>query len=383
MKPVDRFNVIFKYFEDQYEGSTEKFSQLTGIPESNVRNWLKRQGKGEIQTKNRNKILDAFELDSSIWDDYINTERHLMENMDTYKDRFIENQEQDVQQFIFTEPTPTLYPFEEETIQELSQQTTISLDKLELEQYSPQFLYELSKLLKNKKQPQDAIDTLERLEQTNNTFVYKNYSQIELLKAICYSDDHIRNWGKAIRILSILASNKYYRTNLEVLTLLASNYKRKALTAANAEWCSIEVVDTNLLLNSIRLYKAALNLRKESKYYEAINILYLAKIAAAKESIWNLDDDEAIGFDDIIDILEIFKPDRTNWWEVSSKAEYHMLIDQTDKALVLFTDFLDVEAPEVFELETTLRQINLYKHFTNDPLIAPILELILQYKESL
>jgi hypothetical protein len=66
-------------------------------------------------------------------------------------------------------------------------------------------------------------------------------------------------------------------------------------------------------------------------------------------------------------LLEDWNIDPSNWWEVSSNAEFLMLTGKVDLAIFHISEFLDAYVVKKFDIETTLRQLQLYIHFTDDP----------------
>jgi hypothetical protein len=57
----------------------------------------------------------------------------------------------------------------------------------------------------------------------------------------------------------------------------------------------------------------------------------------------------------------------SKWWEIISNAEFLMLLGKTDIAILKVNEFLEFEEiTSTFDMTTTLRQLKLYIHFTQD-----------------
>jgi hypothetical protein len=148
---------------------------------------------------------------------------------------------------------------------------------------------------------------------------------------------------------------------------LASNYKRKALYCFSSKQKKLiknEQIDLNLLSSALLLYREAYEAKdSEPKYYDAINFAYLYKIVECIES------EEPNSFE-LKNLYKSLKQewvvDSSNWWEVSTNVEFLMLLGETELAKHNITMFLEEQRIESFNIETTLRQLKLYLHFTKD-----------------
>ncbi len=66
------------------------------------------------------------------------------------------------------------------------------------------------------------------------------------------------------------------------------------------------------------------------------------------------------------DLNRVWRKDISNWWEVSSNAEFLMLLGEVDLALSFIYDFLENYEVKPFEIDATFRQLNLYIKYTDD-----------------
>ena len=227
-------------------------------------------------------------------------------------------------------------------------------------------LFKFAIELKKKNQIKESLETLKMIETHEGSFKYTFHHQIQHLKAILLSHDTLKDWNQSIDILRLLYVANYHIEEPEIITLLASNYKRKALYRANdsQKWQEGEEIDMNLLSSATILYREAYEAKTEaSKYYDAINFAYLYKISNSLEAKESTD----------IELKELYQElmgqwrvDKSNWWEVSSQAEFLMLLGDIDLAIFKITEFLEEHTIEKFNIETTLRQLEMYLHYTQD-----------------
>jgi hypothetical protein len=241
-----------------------------------------------------------------------------------------------------------------------------------IEQYSPDFMLALIGLLKDNNQMEDALRVIEILQNSNSLYKIKHYNKIQHLKAILLSSDKIRDWNAAIEILNLLYfSAKYHFETPEILTLIASNYKRKALYNEKGKLNppNSKYIDINLLGKSLASYKESYGLKKQIKYYDAINIAYLLGILSALEK-----DKETKDFEEEIKTLSKelhangWRVNTNNWWEVSTEIEFLVLMGKVSDAMAKLNVYLEWNQKELkkFDIETTIRQMELYVHFTDN-----------------
>jgi len=242
----------------------------------------------------------------------------------------------------------------------------IDLEEVLTSNIKPAFLYELVVLLRKKNQVHDAFKALLVLENTQSAFRYKYHNQIEHQKAILFSHDKVKDWDKAIDILrKLYAGSKYHFENPEILTLMASNYKRKLLDNNEGKRRDKDSLDINDFLAPISIYRESYSNRTVDRYYDAINLAYLRKMLHYLEE----------GEEDILAYLkklhtEAFKDVKINdedWWEVATNVEFYALCGQPAIAISKLNDYLEFAKDiQPFELETTLRQLKIYLHFANE-----------------
>ncbi len=226
----------------------------------------------------------------------------------------------------------------------------------------PKALYKKVIQLKKDEQILESLGIIEQLLKYNSSYTYSRYNDILLLKAVLLSHNKVRQFDEAIHILKLLYSAmKYHLENPEVLTLLGSNYKRKAFHDENGNLRKKDDIDMNYLRLSLQSYEQALKIRSSERYYDAVNIAYLKKI------LLNIDKNE---IDELCKIEPNWIPDETNWWEMATRAEFFMLSGDFGNAKFIIDTFLEKETADPHDTGVTLRQIRLYKQAVPEDKIA-------------
>lgn len=253
----------------------------------------------------------------------------------------------------------------EETEFEFISQTTPIKIPTNLQNFSANFMFNLAKLLKKHNQVRDALYVLEILEKSLEPFIFYYKNEIQHLKAILLSSKKIRDWDRAIVELRYLYVDGYHFQEPEILTLLASNYKRKALYNSNGTLKSKGEVNISLLQTAHQLYEEAYALSKDDKYYHAINIAYIILIIDAIEQNNEKKKRQreiATLYNELL--KSGFPSDKQNWWQITTQIEFLLLMKRDSEAFDVFESYNST--PEAFEVETTIRQLELYTHFTRD-----------------
>lgn len=330
---------------------------------TSVDNWL---SANNPNSTNRAKIAEIFGLKADIWIEKFSSNQEFKRRVESGEFNII-TKEMTIQskiENIIIDSSTDITKEERNMLQKNNLEEDIDLNS-KLEGKSAPFIFEFAKKLKSENRAKEALEVLEILEKEPSSFKYSYYNQIEHLKAILLSHESIQEWQKAIDILKRLYSSaKYHLEEPEIITLIASNYKRKALHSQNGEFLAKESVDLDLISQSLALYKEAYNLKdSQAKYYDAINYAYLYRIATAIEE----DLENSVEISNLYnDLSKVWRVDTHNWWEMSSKAEFLMLLGKVDEAIFDIENFLEMEKIEKFELNATLRQLKLYIHFTAD-----------------
>lgn len=396
LSDLERVNVIVEYFKkfiQNYYKNSEKtnynqlFSDYTkefdkqGISLRTVQKWRSWNADKNLKGPSKDILNSVFDLAPWIWTEDFSSMIEMTKRMPEFIDV---NPREDIDSFVYLdENIDELTIQERELINNLSKMDTIDLTSIELNKHSPSFLHQLALKLKSKKQMREVLSVIEHIFASTSNYKYAHYNELELLQAVCYSHDSIKDWDSAIEILRKLYGIGYHHTNLEVSTLLASNYKRKALTDKNGNWCNIEDIDKKLLSYSLTLYQKTMKMRKKiEKYYDAINIFYLIKIFMKIDADYTKESVKEI----IEEIEHVYHQSSFNinkWWEISTKAEFLMLKGEVEEAIAEFNAHLELEKNEAFNIDTTIRQIDMYVHFTNDAKAKKVLDYLNDVKKDI
>ena len=365
----EKFTIILQKYCQEYTNQKD-LAQEMGIPQQSISDWKKHSRS--IRIKNRNAISKKFRLTDMVWldtfDDAVNFEEQLenykiIENLS--KEKIVERVESIVSANII-EPINEMTKEEEKLLELISKEKRIELSNYNLNEMTSVSLFKLAMELKKRNQIKESLETLKVIETNDGSFKYTFHHQIQHLKAILLSHDTFKNWNQSIDILRLLYVAHYHIEEPEIITLLASNYKRKALCRCNdtQKWQEREEIDMDLLSSATILYREAYEAKPEaSKYYDAINFAYLYKISNSLEdkASTNVELKELYQ-----ELMSQWKVEKSDWWEVSSQAEFLMLLGDVDLAILKITEFLEEHSVEKFNIETTLRQLELYLYYTND-----------------
>lgn len=380
MTDILKFQCMIGKYRDVYE-HYEVFAQKIGASPKGVNKWELGQGN-KLQQKSRERICAGFRLKYEVWEDHYYTEQEFMKHLDTYLNVDHTMPIWEEKEKVFFDDIIHMTPDEKKQIREvLSLQNPISLPG-NLEEYSPDFMLALTGLLKDNHQTEDALRVTETLLASDTLYKAKYYNKIQHLKAILLSSDKIRDWDAAIDILNLLYfSARYHLEDPEILTLIASNYKRKALysTRGKLNPPDSDYIDMDLLGKALASYRESYGLKKQDKYYDAINIAYLVGLLSTLEK-----DDDAIDYKDEIKALrdelhvDGWRVNDDNWWEVATEIEFLVLMGKVSDAMVKLNAYLEWNQEELkkFDIETTIRQMELYVHFTDDENVKAFLSEI-------
>ncbi len=364
----EKFVIILQKYAHEYR-TQQELSEEMGIPKQSISDWKK--NSRTIRINNRNSISKTFQLRDMIWIDTFDDAVNFEEKLESYKiistiDKEHTNEVLNfsIQNIIL--PIQEITKQEQKLLRSLAEQKEIDLQKFNLSKMSSASLFELAKTLKSSNQISEALEVLKNIQQKEESFKYAHHHKIEHLKAILLSHESLKKWDKSIDILRLLYVENYHIKEPEIITLLASNYKRKALYSSHSrqQWIPPKEIDMNLLSSALLLYREAYEAKTgTSNYYDAINFAYLYNIAEFIE----IEQPNTLQVKDLYDKLKKeWVVDVSNWWEVSSNAEFLILLGEVELAKHNITIFLEEQNIESFNVETTLRQLELYLHFTED-----------------
>lgn len=359
-KDSEKFKIMTRVFRDIFVNADE-FANKIGVGRSTVYNWLQKEN-ASFNTKSKMKVAQAFGLLDTVWSERFDFGRDFEKDFEKRLCEFkkIEKPTAAVNETcIMIGLEQVKIKDKQVNVKDLSPSEIDLLLAGGLKQESAVLMYEIAQKLKSDDRIDDALQVLEWIDAKDSGFKYIHENALRLFKAVLLSHDAIRDWDGAIHILrSLYHSAEYHLKNYEVLTLMASNYKRKALEG--------DLIDRRFLTSAMCLYQDAYNLKPDNeKYYDAVNLAYLHNITDAID----------VGSFDKTDIETLYKTlsrnwrvDRENWWEVISEAEILMLLGKVDLAILKVNAFFDNHRDKMgaFDITTTLRQLNLYIDITDD-----------------
>ena len=334
LSDTQKFTIMVKAFPKLFE-SEKIFATKIFVSHSSVNNWVRHETR-KIKATAKSEICNIFGLVYSVWDDSFASEEDFEKELLNYKK--IQKKKNLIERHIMKP----------------------------IENQQPLFLFEQAKKYKEQKEIQKALKLLEQIEYDDSSFKYKHHNEIAHLKAILLSDDSIQDWDEAIHILrNLYFSANYHLEEPEIITLIASNYKRKALYHPKTKtYKERKDVDMDLIASALILYHEAYEEKdSQAKYYDALNYAYLYNISESIES-------KEISHERIKTLYDDFskqwKVDECNWWEVISQAEFSMLLGDTNRAISTINYFLETHTVTPSQMSATLRQLELYIHFTQD-----------------
>ena len=360
----EKFVIILQKYSDEYQTQRE-LSEKMGIPKQSISDW--KNNSRNIRINNRNSISKTFRLKDMIWIDTFDDAINFEEKLDSYRIEPKKSLNQ-ISTFIAKNiifPAKEISDKEQKILKKITQEKKITLNHIDFTKMSSASLYEVAKLLKSKNQILEAVEILKKINEKKGSFKYTHHHKIKHLQAILYSHESLQEWDNSIDILRLLYVENYHLEEPEIITLLASNYKRKALfSSLTKQWLAPNEVNKNLLSSALLLYREAYETKEEGiRYYDAINFAYLYNIAHVIE----IEQSNQMELKKLYsELKQEWKIDPSNWWEVSSDAEFLMLIGEVELAKHNITTFLEDYAVDRFSIETTLRQLRLYLHFTQN-----------------
>ncbi len=334
LSDTKKFTIMVKTFPTLFENE-KVFATKIFVSHSSVNHWINCKTK-KIKATAKSEICNIFGLVYSVWEDSFAREEDFESELINYKK--VQRKRNLIERHIMKP----------------------------IENQQPLFLLEQAKEYKEQNRIKEALELLEQIERDDSSFKYKHHNEIAHLKAILLSDDTIQDWDEAIHLLrNLYFSANYHLQEPEIVTLIASNYKRKALFHPTTKrYKEREDVDMDLIASALILYHEAYEEKdSQAKYYDALNYAYLYNISNSIES-------KKIDFNRIQELYSEFskqwRVDECNWWEVISRAEFLMLLGNTNRAISSIDYFLETHSVTPSQIGATFRQLELYVHFTQD-----------------
>ncbi|MBF0583247.1 MAG: adenylate/guanylate cyclase domain-containing protein [Magnetococcales bacterium] len=225
--------------------------------------------------------------------------------------------------------------------------------------YSGPFILEVAKICKQRGLYEQAIEWLDILNDYTvsahqiDIAPYRYDVKVLTLRTDCLS--RLRRYQEAANL--IYGAWQMNPDNSHVLSMLAAQYKRRALFGAG-ERLIREQIDIPMLSRAKNLYLEAFR-RDLSDYYPAINAAYLSKMCHA------LGEEAAKGTGEQLAeyILSAWdasqEPD--SWWLAISLAEAELLLcNNFEQSAQTISDLVATLNPPWFEKQSTREQIEIY-----------------------
>jgi len=155
----------------------------------------------------------------------------------------------------------------------------------------------------------------------------------------------------------------------DTLSMLAAQYKRRALFNNEDKLLEYENINSELLERSLSLYIEAFRLNIED-YYPAINIAYLYKIMGG------MNEGKGIKFAEYI--KSTWDWDKGNdWWIDTTLLECEIIIKDYENLDKEFQLLIEKHSPNYFEKKSTYIQLEIYSQLTgSNPVLDKILNLL-------
>ncbi len=370
MTDQQKFKCLTTKYRDIYK-DYESFAKRAGIGRATVHNWEKNTGKGNIHPANKSKISTMFGLEYEIWTDNFYTDHAFYQKVDNY--RLEDNPKVDD---IIIGSITEMSKAEEKAIRTLVSQHPIPIPG-NLQSYSYEFMFALAVELKKNNQIIDALHVLDVILE-DEQFAYTYYGKLHHMRAVLLSHRDMQQWDAALKELRFLYKVvKYHLKEREVITLMASNLKRKALYHPNGMLNHPDQIDIDLLGNALSLYTESYKFKEpDQRYYDAINRVYLIAILDSVGEDDGTVDESTDAKEQIKVLYDELKPrengnrdwkaDTSDWWQVTTKMEFLVLMGRVDDAAQVYDDYRLEHTPESFDLDATIRQLEAYTYFVKD-----------------
>ena len=347
---------------------------------SKVYEWKNINQLTRIKSPFRSKISEWFGYTKEVWNEIdANSVNDIIEKLKFYKLKDICLSIDD------------LFKYNEEIDCEFEYISFNNEPKDSLDYYQNVLFY------RKNNQYKKALETLDMILESDDMYVYKCYKKFLHQKAILLSTNEIRKFKEALKILKHLHySMDYAQKEPEIITLMASNYKRLALMDIDGNYKQklneqdLENIDLAIEFYKIS-YKYREELNKKDRFYDLLNILYLIKILTYLQYEDFNKEDFLSKYGKIN--LKDYTVDSQNWWEVIGLIEYNILLCETTKEKIEFelSKFFDENRNNMNSdfIKITLRQIRMYLSIVknvdkakNDCSIE-LFEFLVEYLESI
>ena len=247
---------------------------------------------------------------------------------------------------------------------------SIELDKIiSDDNINENYLLEVAKICKNFGLYKQSLQIIEKIENQYqnvdgvNLVLYKYNIQLMKLKTNCFT--RLGQYEDASNI--IYGVWQLNNKDSDTLSMLAAQYKRRALINESGDFIDKDNINLELLERALNLYIEAFRLDIED-YYPAINIAYLYKIMGGVQAGRG---NKLANF-----IQKTWQNhNEKDWWLDITLLECDIIQDDLENIDIKLDKLLNQYNPNYFEKKAVLEQINSYKYFVD---IDDSIEIILK-----
>lgn len=249
---------------------------------------------------------------------------------------------------------------------------SIDLEKLISDEVlNENYLFEIAKICKNFGLFNDSLLIINKLKtQTRNIdgvdiVLFKYRKNLMKLETNCLT--RLGKYEEASNL--IYGVFQLENKDSDTLSMLAAQYKRRALFDKNDKLLNYENINTELLERSLSLYIEAFRLNIED-YYPAINIAYLYKIMGG------MNEGKGIKFAEYIKLTWGWSKGK-NWWIDTTLLECEVIIKDFENLDKEFESLITYHKPNYFEKKAVYMQLEIYSKFTGtNEILNKILNLL-------
>jgi class 3 adenylate cyclase len=219
-------------------------------------------------------------------------------------------------------------------------------------------IYEAAKIYKDFGLYEESIALIDQLEKYEiqvdsiGIFPFRSAEAAQKIKANCLT--RLGRYEEAVNIIYSLWESGH--KDSDTLSMVAAQYKRRAIYGRGVSVKKIEDIDRELIDRSKDLYLEALRMDLDG-YYPAINAAYLYKIFYKEEGSGSK----------IASYISDAWGNRQgeSWWLDATLAEAEMLHDDIVSSRQQLMEAIKRHNPPQFELMSTYEQISIYAQLTS------------------
>lgn len=222
------------------------------------------------------------------------------------------------------------------------------------------YLLKIANLCKNFGLYEQALQIIEKIKRQTrdidgiNVVLYKYQKEVMKTETNCLT--RLGRYEEASNL--IYGVWQLNNKDSDTLSMLAAQYKRRALYSEDNILLDKKDINSDLLKRSLSLYIEAFRLNIED-YYPAVNIAYLYKI------IGGIEEGKGVKFANYIS--STWKHEKgKDWWIDSTLLECEIISSDFENLDKQFQEIVEEHKPNYFQKKSTYTQIELYSHLVGD-----------------